>query len=116
MDEKDEKEAKNGFPKPADPMGRGVVWCGGGLRGLLNRIFLRPGRIWLQSKVERAQEGTMPGIPTSFRLWQKPPGRLNEGNSPPKWPNSPQKGSLGALIHPKMVQNVEISKWSDFGR
>jgi hypothetical protein len=72
-------------------MGRGVVWCGGGLRWLLNRIFLRPGRIWLQSKVDRAQEGTMPGIPTCFLLWQKPPGRLNGGEFTPKWPNSPQK-------------------------
>jgi hypothetical protein len=40
MDEKDEEAVKN-------TMGRGVVWYGGGLRRLLNRIFLRPGRIWL---------------------------------------------------------------------
>jgi hypothetical protein len=58
----------------------------------------------------------MPGIPTHFLLWQKPPGRLNGGNSPQNGQIHPQKGSLGVLIHPKMVQNVEISKWSDFGR
>ena len=40
MDEKDEKAVKNRFSKPAGPMGRGVVWCGDGLRRLLNRIFL----------------------------------------------------------------------------
>jgi hypothetical protein len=56
----------------------------------------------------------MPGFPTNFLLWQKPPGRLNGkwGKFTPKWPNSPQKGSLGALvlIHPKLVQsrNFEI--------
>ena len=40
MDEKNEKAVKNRFPQPAGPMGRGAVWCGGGLRRLLNRIFL----------------------------------------------------------------------------
>ena len=34
----------------------------------------------------------MPGIPTNFLLWQKPPGRLNGGDSP-------QNGQ----IHPKGV-------------
>ena len=92
MDEKDEKEAKIDFPKPAGPMGRGVVWCGGGLRWLLNRIFLRPGRIWLQRKADRAQEGTMPGIPTNFLLWQKPPGRLNGGDSPQNGQIHPKRG------------------------
>ena len=32
MDEKTRKMPKIDFPKPANPMGRGVVWCGGGLR------------------------------------------------------------------------------------
>jgi hypothetical protein len=83
-------------------MGRGLVWCGDGPRRLLNRIFLMPGRIWLRSIVDRAQEGAMPGILTNFLLWQKPPGRLNGGNShqngqfTPKriigGPNSPQNG------------------------
>jgi hypothetical protein len=31
-----------------------------------------------------------------------------------KWPNSPQKGSLGVLIHPKTAQSVEISKFPKF--
>jgi hypothetical protein len=41
MDEKNEKMVQNtvDFPKPAGPMGRSVVWCGGGFRRLLNRIF-----------------------------------------------------------------------------
>jgi hypothetical protein len=116
MDEKNEKAVKNGFSQARRSYGEG--------RGLVRRWlpvtfksdFLRPGRIWLQSKVDRAQEGTVPGIPTNFLLWQKPPGRLNGRNSPPKWPNSPQKGSLGVLIHPKTVPNVEISKLSKFGR
>jgi hypothetical protein len=31
-------------------MGKGVVWCG---NGAIFRLFLRPGRIWLQSKADR---------------------------------------------------------------
>ena len=92
MDEKNEKEAKNIFSQARRSYGRGVVWCGGGLRRLLNRIFLRPGRIRLQSKVDRAQEGTMPGIPTSFLLWKKLPGRLNGGNSPRNGQIHPKRG------------------------
>jgi hypothetical protein len=122
MDEKNEKAVKNIFSKPAGPMGRGVVWCGDGLRRLLNRIFLGPGRIWLQSKADRAQEGTTPGIPTDFLLWQKPPGRLNGGNLPrngqihPKRGHQgpPQKGSSGVQTHPEMVPSVVISKLSKF--
>jgi hypothetical protein len=32
MDELNGKAVKNRFSKPAGPMGRGVVWCGDGLR------------------------------------------------------------------------------------
>jgi hypothetical protein len=56
----------------------------------------------------------MPGIPTHFLLWQKPPGR-QMGEIHPKMAKFTPKGvirSLGALIHPEMVQNVEISKLS----
>ena len=64
----------------------------------------------MQSKVETAQEGTMPGIPTSFLLWQKPPGRLNGGNSPRNGQIHPTRGhwALGAiesldLMNPEIV-------------
>ena len=43
MDEKDEKEAKNIFPQARRSYGEGFD----GPRRLLNRIFLRLGRIWL---------------------------------------------------------------------
>jgi hypothetical protein len=71
MDERTRGRSKIDSPKSAGP--RGGVWfgaAGDGLRRLLNRIFLRPGRIWSQSsKVERVQEGAMPGIPTNFFFW-----------------------------------------------
>jgi hypothetical protein len=55
MDEKKQESGpKIDFSKPAGPMGRGLFWCGGGCRRHLNRIFLRPGRIWLQRKADRA--------------------------------------------------------------
>ena len=92
MDEKNEKVVKNGFSQARRSYGEG--------RGLVRRWlpvtfksdFLRPGRIWLQSKVDRAQEGTVPGIPTNFLLWQKPPGRLNGGDSPQNGQIHPKRG------------------------
>jgi hypothetical protein len=36
----------------------------------------------------------MPGIPTHFLLWQKPPGRLNGGNSPQNGQSHPPKGVI----------------------
>ena len=85
-------------------MGRGVVWCGSDLRRLLNRIFLRPGQLRAQNKAGRAQQGTIPGIPTNFLLWQKPLGRLNRG--------IPQiNGSFGrqTLLHdpPRITQKYQ---------
>jgi hypothetical protein len=91
MDEKNEKAVKNRFSQARRSYGEGCGLVRRWPPATFNQIFLRPGRIWLQSKVDRAQEGTMPGIPTNFLLWQKPPGRLSGGNSP-------QNGQ----IHPKM--------------
>jgi hypothetical protein len=111
------KQSKIDFPKLAGPMGRGVVWCGDGLRRLLNRIFLRAGRIRLQSKADRAQEGTAwHSHQLSFMVMAETAWSPKWGKFTRKWPNSSQKGSLGALIYPNMVLNVEISKLSKFGR
>jgi hypothetical protein len=56
MDEKNEKAVKNGFSQARRSYGEGYGLVRGGLRRLLNRIFFRRGRIWLQSKVDRAKE------------------------------------------------------------
>jgi hypothetical protein len=94
MDEKNEKAVKNRISQARQSYGCvcGLVRCGDGLRRLLNRVFLRPGRIWLQSKVDRNQEGAMPCIPTSFLFWQKPPGCLNGGDSPQNGQIHPKRG------------------------
>ena len=60
----------------------------------------------------------MPGIPptTHFLLWQKPPGRLNGGNSPQTnaRPNSPQKGVIrGPNSPPKLGPGTSI--WGVLG-
>jgi hypothetical protein len=93
MNEKNENMVQNRFfqaRRSYDGERRGLVrkW----LPATLNRIFLRPGQIWLQSKADRAQEGTTPGMPTYFLLLQKLLGRLNGGNSP-----------RNGQIHPKRV-------------
>jgi hypothetical protein len=94
-------------------MGRGVVWCGcgGGLRRLLNRFFLRTRSNLVVKKSRQGSRGdhAWNSYPLSFlaeAIWS-----LKWGKFTPKWPNSspPQKGSLGALIHPKMVLLIYYS-------
>jgi hypothetical protein len=71
MDKKNEKAVKNIFSQARRSycmgMGRGMVWCGYDLRRLLNRIFLRPGRIWCKAKSKGLKRGPcLVFLPTSF--------------------------------------------------
>jgi hypothetical protein len=88
-------------PKPAVSMGRGVFGAeNNGYQRFLIAFFL--GHFDVESgckfKVERAQEGAMPGIPINFLLWQKSFGRLNLNgrNSPRDGQIHPKRGDLGA--------------------
>ena len=79
MDEKDEKAVKNRISQARQSYGEGCGLVRRWPLATLNRISLRPGRIWLQRKVDRAQEGAMPGILTSFLFF----GRNNLVALPP---------------------------------
>jgi hypothetical protein len=90
MDEKNEKAAKKYFPRAAL-----WAWCGGGLFWrLLNRIFLRPCRFGCKVKSTGPKRGPcLASPPTPFcGRKQKPPGRLNGGNSPQNGHFHPKRG------------------------